>query len=395
MEGIATREELLTRIENLYTAAKAAQPDFDAVFVMDKVNQYYFTGTIQDGVFVVLRDGAYLYFVRRSLERALEESPLENIFPMTSYRDVRGKIGDIQTALVETGTVTLGILGRMRKYLTLETLLPADTIIAGLRAVKSAFELALIRAAAERHGHILDTEVPALLKEGISEAEFTARLYARMVELGHHGLSRFSMFQAEFIAGQVGFSENAAYPVSFDVPGGMRGMHPAAPILGDRSRRLRRGDLVAVDLGFGYCGYHSDRTQVYSVKDAPDGELLAAHRACMNIQRRAAAMLVPGAVPGAIYEAVMAALPGEFAGNFMGAGRGQVKFLGHGVGLYIDEYPVIAGGFDEPLRENMVIALEPKMSFPGRGLVGVEDTYLVTAAGGECLTGGEKEIIIV
>lgn len=79
----------------------------------------------------------------------------------------------------------------------------------------------------------------------------------------------------------------------------------------------------------------------------------------------------------------------------MGVGNESVKFLGHGVGLHVDEYPVIAKGFNEPLEENMVIALEPKRSIPGVGIVGVEDTYLVTPQGGKCLTGGEKEIILV
>jgi Xaa-Pro aminopeptidase len=63
------------------------------------------------------------------------------------------------------------------------------------------------------------------------------------------------------------------------------------------------------------------------------------------------------------------------------------------VGLHIDEYPVIAEGFTEPLLANMTIALEPKKGVGGVGMLGVEDTYAVTQTGGRCLTGGEKEII--
>ena len=63
--------------------------------------------------------------------------------------------------------------------------------------------------------------------------------------------------------------------------------------------------------------------------------------------------------------------------------------------LHIDEMPVIAKGFNDPLQENMVIALEPKCAIPGAGTVGVEETYLLTAKGPVCLTGGPGEIVVV
>jgi len=70
----------------------------------------------------------------------------------------------------------------------------------------------------------------------------------------------------------------------------------------------------------------------------------------------------------------------------MGFGEGQVKFVGHGLGLEIDEFPLIAPGFVQELAEGMVIALEPKFVFPGKGVVGLEDDYLVTPSGVERLT---------
>ena len=76
-------------------------------------------------------------------------------------------------------------------------------------------------------------------------------------------------------------------------------------------------------------------------------------------------------------------------------GADAVSFLGHGVGLYVDEYPVIARGFDMPLEENMVMAIEPKCAVAGKGTVGTEDTYLVTKGQAESLTGGGQGIVIV
>ena len=79
----------------------------------------------------------------------------------------------------------------------------------------------------------------------------------------------------------------------------------------------------------------------------------------------------------------------------MGFGSNQVPFLGHGIGLAIDEFPAIAGKVHTPLEANMVIALEPKKGLEGIGLVGVENTFLVTDEGGEKLTAGSDGMTIV
>ena len=390
-----TKEELQQRIKRLHIALENSGKIYDAVFIVDKVNQYYFTGTMQDGMFVLKADGSYAYFARRSFERAKLESPLGEIYPMRSYRDVYAKIGEVKTVFLEQNVLTLSMLARMEKHFVFKQKYAVDGIISKLRSIKSNYEIEQIMQAAKRHKQLLDVEVPKLLQLGISEAIFTARVYEKMIELGYQGVSRFSMFQTEIVAGQIGFGENAAFPTSFDGPGGMKGMYAPAPFVGEHNRKLEMGDLAFVDIGFGYNGYHSDRTQVYAMGQAPAEKFLEAHEVCRNIQKQTAKMLKPGAIPSEIYETITADIPQAFMQNFMGIGQDQVKFLGHGVGLYVDEYPVIARGFDEPLQEGMVIALEPKKSFPNEGIVGVEDTYLVTEKGGACITGGEQTIHII
>ena len=106
-------------------------------------------------------------------------------------------------------------------------------------------------------------------------------------------------------------------------------------------------------------------------------------------------MLRPGAIPSEIYNSIMSNLDEEFLQNFMGFGNRKVKFLGHGVGLLIDETPVIAEGFDEPLQKGMVFALEPKKGIENIGMVGIENTFIVTAKGGECITGDNPGLIPV
>ena len=89
----------------------------------------------------------------------------------------------------------------------------------------------------------------------------------------------------------------------------------------------------------------------------------------------------------------MNGLAPEFRKGFMGFGQNTVKFLGHGIGLWIDESPVIAKGFDEPLEEGMVFAVEPKKGIPNVGLVGIENTFIVTHQGGRYLTGTHRGLI--
>ena len=80
--------------------------------------------------------------------------------------------------------------------------------------------------------------------------------------------------------------------------------------------------------------------------------------------------------------------------NFMGFGTDQVKFLGHGVGLELDELPVLAAGVKSRLMPGMVIAIEPKFTFPGEGVVGIENTFAITENGLERLTLTPDELAI-
>ncbi|MCL2099993.1 MAG: Xaa-Pro peptidase family protein [Oscillospiraceae bacterium] len=390
------KQEILKRIENLYNALNKNSADWDAAFIAGRINQYYFTGTMQDGIFILKNDGTYIFCVRNSFERAKAESPLDYIYPMTGYREAANIAGsEIHSVYIETEIMSYAMLERLKKYFKIEQIIPADKIVFKTRAVKSRYELACMEESGRGQEQLFRNIIPGLLKEGISEAEFTALVYKEMVKSGHYGVTRFAMFQAEQVVGQVCFGENSLYPTNFDGPGGMKGMSPSVPTLGDRNRLLKKGDLVFADIGYNINGYQTDRTQVYMFGKTPPAEVEKIHRQCLLIQKTAANLLKPGGIPGEIYSAVINSLDNDFLENFMGFGGRRVKFLGHGVGLHIDEYPVISDGFTEPLEENMTIAIEPKKGIPGVGMAGVEDTYIVTENGGSCITGGEKDIIVV
>ncbi|MDA3787105.1 MAG: M24 family metallopeptidase, partial [Desulfobacula sp.] len=133
-------------------------------------------------------------------------------------------------------------------------------------------------------------------------------------------------------------------------------------------------------------GYLSDHTRIFSLGEVSE-ELYKAHEAMLEIQEMVIKTAMPGVVTGDIYETMinMAQAKGykEF---FMGASEPKIRFTGHGLGIELDEFPFIAQGQTLALESGMLIALEPKVVIPGKGVVGIENTFLVTDKGLESLT---------
>jgi Xaa-Pro aminopeptidase len=351
---------------------------------------------MQDGFLAIKADGGATLFVRKSYERARMESPLADIVRIESYKDAAARLGpELGRTYVETEIMPLAMLDRIGKRMRPSEVLPLDRILLNLRAVKDQDEIALMEESGRQHAALLERTVPALLREGMSECDLATEIYAAMVKAGHHGLSRFGMFQMELIVGQVAFGTNSLYPTNFDGPGGMSGLHPAVPVLGSRERKLAAGDLVFVDVGYGVTGYHTDKTQVYSFRARPSEKAVEIHGACRAVLSRALSLLKPGASAASVYRSAVADLPASLSRHFMGYGEEGVKFLGHGIGLQVDEMPVIMDGNETALEPGMTIALEPKCGVEGQGLVGVEESYLLTADGPRCLTGGDRDIMVV
>ena len=380
-------EELAARLERLRRRLNASAPEWRAAMVVGKVNLYYLTGTMPSGALVIPRDEEAVLWVRRSVERSRAESAFPRIEPMRGFRDLaQGWPRRPDCLWIEKDVMTLGHLERLNKHLGIRRFEALDAHLGALRAVKSPFELAQMEEAGRIHRRILEEEVPGMLREGMSEAELGARVLDAMIRAGHHGVTRIAMFDTELFLGNVCFGENSLRANPFDGPGGLAGVGPAVPLFADHHRRLRRGDLIYLDVGCGYQGYHTDKTMIYAFGPLPD-QALEAHRRCVAIQDAMAERLRPGTVPAELYEEVMNSLEAKFLRHFMGYGDQSVRFLGHGVGLHIDEMPVIAKGFDQPLEANMTLALEPKKGVDGVGMVGIENTFVVTPQGGRSLTG--------
>lgn len=370
----------------------------DGALILDPLNMYYYTGTMQQGVVFVPTEGEPVFLVRRSYERARQETPLQRVFPLKGFSQLAPTLADfgLQTNILGVAETTLpvSVFKTLAKAFPGGTFTDISALLGMIRAVKSDYEVGLIRKAGAHHERVYDT-IPSMLREGMTEWELGAEIHKEMLALGYTGITRLAAFGGELFLGIVSFGESGNYPTASVGPGGLMGLSPAFPLVGGK-KKLVRGEPIFVDTGFGYEGYFTDKTRVFSL-GAPPSSALEAHKVCLDIQEAIRCRLKPGAIPSQIYKEIYdeVVYPCRFEKDFMGFGSNQVPFLGHGIGLAIDEFPVIAGKVHTPLEANMVIALEPKKGLEGIGLVGVENTFLVTDAGGEKLTTGSDEMTIV
>jgi Xaa-Pro aminopeptidase len=194
-----TKDEIALRMTNFQVKMDLKHPDWETALFASKINQYYLTGTMQDGLLIVRRGGEAAYFVRRSYERALDESPFESIHPIQSYKDAVKIIGPgLGKTYIETEMMTVAILERVRKYFDISAVGSLDKTILAVRAVKTAYELACTEESGRLHNELMKNAVPALLREGISETDLSVALLQRMYDCGFHGATRFQMFPDGF-----------------------------------------------------------------------------------------------------------------------------------------------------------------------------------------------------
>lgn len=390
------KSELDTRLKRFTDEMDRAFKDWELCAIAGGVNLYYMTGTLCDGMLLIRRDAGAVLWVRRSYERALIESRFSDVRRMSSFRDAADANASLPgTLYLDMAHASMEWYSLLGKYMRFKNVLPVDSVMLKIRAVKSDYELERMRVAGAAIDRLLREEFPAFARDGISEVDLGAELFALFLKNGYHGATRFSMRNTAELLGHVAFGESSLFPSVFNGASGIAGLCPAVPALGSRDRLLRPGDLIYLDIGFGVDGYNVDKTLVFSYRQPQPAHIADAHDHCLELEREAAALLIPGNKPAEIYEKILGMVRPEYKERFMGAPGRTVPFIGHSVGLYVDETPVIARGFTEPLEEGMTIAIEPKMGFEGAGVVGSENTYLVTSGGGVSLTGKSSGIIIL
>lgn len=375
-------------------------PEAGGMLVSSRLEIYYLTGTLATGLFWLPLCGEPVLLTRRGVERARLESSLRLIAPFHSYRELAGICAEAGSPLppciaVDKAGLSWSMGELLQKHLPRARFVSCDLVLRKARSVKSEWELSKLRLCGERHRTALEELLPARLSIGMTELEIARLVHATFCDQGNGEVTRMYAHGEENY-GLLAVGDSGLYPTYYNGPLGVRGLHPAIPYLGDAGTVWRPNTLLTVDVGFTVEGYNTDKTQVYwsgSAARFPKA-LSEAHAACEDVYQHCAGRLRPGLAPSQLWREAQEMM--ERAGQaegFMGIGGNHVPFLGHGTGLTVDDLPVFAAGFDEPLEAGMVVAIEPKIAIPGIGLTGVENTFEITAQGARSLSGNRIGII--
>ncbi|ACS79376.1 M24 family metallopeptidase [Maridesulfovibrio salexigens] len=400
---VVPRSELEARWAKCRRFLPEVAPQAGGMLCFSRLQIYYLSGSFVNGAVWLPLEGEPVLFVRKSCDRANIESSIKNIVSFRSFKDLAPLAKELGQPLTEVmGAETAGLTWQLGEMLTSRMseykFVPGDMVLALSRAVKSEWELEIMREVGHLHHTALFEVLPELIETGMSELEIAKYLWNIFFELGHEGHMRMQTFNEEIFLGHISAGDSGIYPSSFNGPLGLRGVHPVSPFMGSGDKFWEKGTPLSVDCGFVMEGYHTDKTQVYwsGPKSSIPKEVLDAQYFCQDMQAMAADLLYPGNIVSDVYAKVMEQAEKEgFTEGFMGIGECKVPFIGHGIGLTVDGFPPIAKGFDIPIEEGMVFALEPKQGIPGIGMVGVENTFEVTADGAECLTGDDYDIICI
>ncbi|NTV02731.1 MAG: aminopeptidase P family protein [Chlorobiaceae bacterium] len=386
-----TRNESYRRIVRLQE--RLAGQGVHAALLLMPIDIYYFTGTRQNSALLVPAQGEATLLVRKSLSRARAESPLGDIRPFPSSKELPAVFGDVQATIGLTfDAVPIQQQAYYSKVLPGRNFVDISMMVREIRSVKSPAEIELLRKSASLLSSVI-AQVPQFLKAGMRELDLAAEIEYRLRKAGNEGILRMRAFNQEIFAGMAVSSGAATYGF-FDGPVTGKGLSSASP-QGASLEPVRANEPVLIDVPCVLNGYITDMTRIFVVGSL-DPELQRAFDIALEIQEAVRRAMVPGAVCEEIYlQAAAIAEKAGLGGNFMGMPGEQSRFVGHGIGLEVDELPVLAQGFKMPLHAGQVIAVEPKFVIPGKGAIGIENTFVVTEEGGERLSDFPDDIVFL
>lgn len=367
-----------------------AQQNIDAALIACNVNLLYTAGQIISG---------YLYLPLHHPARIFVKRPNnftgEYIYPIRKPEQIveilkKEGLPAPQTIMLEGDELSFSEYNRLAAIFPDVRVVNGTSIIRLARSIKTGMEIEAFRRAGIAHAKAY-RNIPSVYREGMTDIELSIEIERLMRLEGNLGLFRVFGQSMEIFMGSLLVGGNAAEPSPFDFALGGKGADPSAPI-GTNGAVIKPGQSIMVDFGGNFNGYMCDMTRTFSVGRLPEQAYIA-HQTCIDIQETVISMAKPGAICEDLYQAAIDAVTkAGFADNFMGIGQ-KAKFIGHGIGLEINELPVLAPRVKMKLEPGMVFALEPKIVLPEIGAVGIENSWAVTNDGVEKLTMCEEGIV--
>lgn len=372
-------------VERLQSLLKSQ--GIDAFIGASSVSSLYFFGQVYSGLIYIPQEGSPLYLCRRpqSFGNHPELHYVRKIEQLAEYIDTNS----LAHVALELDELPYSEIERQKKLFPNATIHNGTALLRHIRMVKTPYEIEEVRKNCLKHIAVYE-QVKSVYRSGMTDTAFQIEIEHLMRWGGSIGLFRCFGSLMEFHMGSLLTGNNASAASPYDFALGGAGSE-ALP-LGANGTTLKRGQAIMLDMAGNYGVYLSDISRTFSVGRLPD-EAYRLHELSRQMHREVMQMAKPGTPCSTLYtDCLKIAEEAGASKYFMGFGS-QAQFVGHGLGLQINELPVLTTRSKDVLEEGMIIAFEPKFVIPDVGAVGIENTYLVTAHGVENLSPMNEDIV--
>lgn len=367
---------------------KLAHQELDGAIIILNSDMFYFTGTVQNSYLFIPTSGQPVLMIKKSLQRGQSESTLKNIVGIRHPKEIPGILvafnySNFEKIGMELDVLPVNLYQTYKKMFAGAEIVDISPLIKEIRSIKSPYEIGLMRnaLAVVNEGFLA---VPKFLQAGMTEIEVAALFEGELRKRGYSGCCKMRSFNQDFFYGNVCSGASGFDPSYFDGPVGGTGVSLSYP-MGAGWKKINPNENIYIDYTCVIQGYTGDQARMFCIGELTP-QMTKAFEAALLIQKEILKMMKPGTLAEAPYLLAleMAAEMG-YKENFMGYKDDQVKFLGHGIGLELDEWPIFAKGLKMPIKPGMTFALEPKFIFP-EGAIGTENSFVMTEQGPEYLS---------
>jgi Xaa-Pro dipeptidase len=391
---LTPQEEIAKRIKNLQTHLKKEK--IESCLILQNVDLFYFSGTIQRSYLFIPDQGDPLLMVQKDIDRARKESPLKHILPIErpkAISQILKKHGGLKRIGFECDVLPVSHFRQLEKMFPESEFVDISKTIKQVRMIKSPYEIGQLKHSAKILDEVFDY-AKRVMKLGMTEIEAESHLIELGRLRGHQGLTRMRAWNQDMVNACVLSGNSGSVLTHLDVSVIGPGISPAFP-QGSSYKRIKKNVPIQIDFSVAYDGYTTDGARTY-VMGTLSKNLLKAYEVILEIRDEMENIAKPGVPCSHLYHLSSQIVRKRgLEDYFIGTKKDQAPFVGHGIGLEIDEFPLLARGFTQPLEIGMVFAFEPKFIFPELGVVALEDDYAVTEIGVERLTHADDNIIVI
>ncbi len=372
--------------------ARMEQHSISAALLLYSRDILYYAGVSIPSILLVTPRTARLY-VRRAFGLAQQDSTIDDIVPNGDLGMVveqlhaeklhRSRIG------IELDVVPVQLFSKIQAALPDASFADVSPLIISQRMVKDEDELELVRVSASMldKGQRRALEV---IREGISEVEMAAEIEAELRRNKHEGILVNRRFDAYTMYGMIGSGDSLTRFAGFaNVASGI-GLSRAMRISAS-NRIMKHGDLVMIDITGSYHGYITDVTRPYVIGPASKRQIEVFEALC-DVEDEILASIRPGVPVSRVYDVGVEAAEKTSYGKYFMGHEEKGEFVGHGLGLELDEPPILGPDEATIIRENMTLAVEINTIIPNFGTIKIEDSFIVKSDGVELLSEIERRL---